>query len=123
MRVEVRIKRILTNLERFKYIDGEDSILGKIYGVYDNSPEDDSLHICEDGIFWTQNGSREQIKYSDISDLSLSYNELPDKIITMLLDDHIVMLPVRGRNGKLADIYSILRFLRTTIDDLVKFKK
>lgn len=122
MRVEVRIKRILTNLERFQYIDGEDGILGKIYGVYDNSPEDDSLHICEDGIFWFQNGSREQIKYSDISNLSLSYNELPDHIKIMLLNN-IVMLPVRGRHGKLADIYSILRFLRTTIDDLVKFKK
>lgn len=120
MEVKVRIKRILSSMERFTYLSGYDEELGEIIGVYDNKPENDMLYICQNGIFWNVNNERVSIKYREISSIDF---EAPKKSIFIkveVTDKKIYNLPVRGVRGRLMDVMEFFRFLKRVIDPLQK---
>ncbi|GAA5107782.1 hypothetical protein GCM10023211_09260 [Orbus sasakiae] len=120
MEIMVRIKRILSDMERFTYLSGYDEELGEIFGVYDNKPEKDSLYICQNGIFWNVNSERVSIKYRDI--LSIEFEDPKKSIFIKLevIDKKIFNLPVRGVRGNLMDVMEFFRFLKRVIHDFEK---
>lgn len=118
MEIMVRIKRILSDMERFTYLSGYDEALGEIIGIYDNKPENDSLYICKNGIFWNANNERISIKYREISSIEFEDPKKSIFIKVEVKDKKIFNLPVRGVRGSLMDVMEFFRFLKRVICDL-----
>ncbi|XKM14508.1 hypothetical protein RCS94_04860 [Orbaceae bacterium ac157xtp] len=117
MNTEVRVKRILVPMERFSSFDGGDVGLGRVLGIYDNSPKDDSLTISENGISWMVDNNI-NVLFNDIKRVSIGDDKLSDYILICLKNDEIIRLPVRGKNGRFSDIFEFLRFLDRVLSDL-----
>ncbi|OCG38787.1 hypothetical protein A9G29_10375 [Gilliamella sp. Fer2-1] len=120
MSIEARVKRILVPMVRFKIVKEKEnnSRLGKVFGIYDNSPESDSLTICENGISWTTNHNNICVLFNDIKKTSIEGDKSSENILIYLKNNEIIKLPVRGKNGRFSDIFEFLRFLDRVLSEL-----
>ena len=118
--VEMRIHRTLSGIKRYSLASGHDDKLGEILGIYDNSPMDDHLTICRNGVFWIEAGVREEICFSNIEKISIKDNDKSTDylLINSIGKDKIIKLAVRGKNGKLSDLFEFMRFLNRVVSDL-----
>lgn len=121
MNVLVRAKRILFRMPRFVINLGEtDEILGQLIGVYDNSPENDSLKVYETGISWRSKTEHHFFLFKEIENVELNdHDKMSDFIDITLKNRKLLKLPVRGKNNRCADICEFLRFLDRVKSDLL----
>lgn len=120
MNVEARVKRILIPIQRFKPESGANVYLGSVFGIYNNTPDDESLTICEKGICWVSHDQEIIIRFKEIEHVSLNNDKSADHISVSMKNGKIINIPVKGKSGKFSDSLEFLRFLDRVIMDIEK---
>lgn len=120
MNVLIRAKRVLFRMSRFmEKRDEIDEVLGQMIGVYDNSPENDSLKIYEAGIGWDSENGYNKLVFKEMEKIDLKdHNKMGDFINITLKNKTLLQLPVRGKINRCSDICEFLRFLDRVKSDI-----
>lgn len=131
MTPRIRAHRILSNMNRFKYVESEYlkalfernnlALLEENIGFYEN--HDGSI---EEGILISDkeisilSTSKTQTFFYDEIDMILPLDNKEDmkKIVIVLNSGDKVFVPVYGENGRFKDIFEFSRFLNRVYEDI-----
>ena len=117
----IRAYRILSRLRAYKPFGRDDrsggtSVLGDLLGVYRN-PSGEVVEFFDEGVaFWFED-ERVEVRYDDISKVSLPDEKESRSLDLALLDGRIVSVPILGGEGKFRDALGVLHFFNRVRED------
>lgn len=118
MNVEIRAKRVLSQLQNYQSAEDisaadkpAQSIYGNLIGRYRNSETDiDALWFFERAVIWEGCDAVTDIPYDEITRIELPFNKNSEWLIIFMQDGIKISLPVRGKRGNFFDSMEVLRF-------------